>query len=49
MVNLYRRGRIAEKLGRSVQQISSNIIRLQNVGLIKEARKGKEKYYLKMR
>jgi len=40
---------ISKKLGRSIQQISNNIIRLQNAGLTKEVRKGKEKYYIKMR
>ncbi|MFZ3077370.1 MAG: helix-turn-helix domain-containing protein [Candidatus Aenigmatarchaeota archaeon] len=32
---------------RSVQQISNNMVILQNAGLVKEIRKGKEKYYVK--
>jgi DNA-binding transcriptional ArsR family regulator len=40
---------IAEKLNKSIQQISNNITLLQNAGLIKEVRKGKEKRYLKIR
>ncbi len=39
---------IAKQLEKSVQQISNNIAILQNVGLIKEIRKGKEKYYSKV-
>lgn len=42
-------GQIAEILGKSIQQISNNLILLQNAGLIKEVRRGKEKYYAKMR
>lgn len=41
-------GQISNRLGRSIQQISNNIVRLQNAGLIKGIRKGKEKYYLKL-
>lgn len=40
---------IAEKLHKSIQQISNNITLLQNAGLIKEVRKGKEKRYVKTR
>jgi DNA-binding transcriptional ArsR family regulator len=40
---------IAEILGKSVQQVSNNIVLLQNAGLIKEVRKGKEKFYIKSR
>jgi len=42
-------GQIAETLGKSIQQVSNNIILLQNAGLIKEVRRGKEKYYTKSR
>jgi len=42
-------GQIAKILGKSIQQISNNIILLQNAGLIKEDRRGKEKYYTKSR
>jgi len=40
---------IAETLGKSIQQVSNNITLLQNVGLVKEVRKGKEKRYLQTR
>lgn len=40
---------IAKTLGKAIQQVSNNITTLQNVGLVKEARKGKEKRYLKTR
>lgn len=40
-------GQISKELGRSIQQISNNIIQLQNAGLIREVRRGKEKYYFK--
>ena len=40
---------IAEILGKSIQQVSNNMTLLQNVGLVKEVRKGKEKRYLKTR
>lgn len=40
---------IAEILGKSIQQISNNIIILQNAGLLKEDRIGKQKYYIKIR
>jgi DNA-binding transcriptional ArsR family regulator len=38
---------IAKKIGKSIQQVSNNIAILQNAGLIKEVRKGKEKMYAK--
>jgi DNA-binding transcriptional ArsR family regulator len=40
---------IARILGKSVQQVSNNIALLQDVGLIKEVRRGKEKCYAKTR
>lgn len=40
---------IARLTQKSIQQISNNITILQNVGLIKEERRGKEKYYVKTR
>lgn len=40
---------IAKTTGKSLQQISNNIAVLQNVGLIKEVRRGKEKFYVKTR
>ena len=40
---------IAKKLDKSIQQVSNNITLLQNAGLIREVRKGKEKRYLKVR
>ncbi len=40
---------IAKILDKSVQQISNNLTILQNAGLIKEVRKGKEKCYTKFR
>ncbi len=40
---------IAKTLEKSIQQISNNITILQDVGLVKEVRKGKEKRYLKTR
>jgi len=42
-------GQIAKDMGKSIQQISNNIILLQNSGLIKEVRRGKEKRYVKTR
>ena len=41
--------KIASILGKSVQQISNNIVLLQNAGLVKEVRRGKEKFYVKVR
>jgi len=38
---------IAKTTGKSLQQISNNITILQNVGLIREVRRGKEKFYEK--
>ena len=40
---------IARELDKSIQQVSNNITLLQNAGLIREIRKGKEKLYLKVR
>ena len=40
---------IAQILGKTIQQISNNITKLLNAGLIKEVRRGKEKYYVKTR
>lgn len=40
---------IAEMLHKSIQQISNNMVILQNSGLVKEVRQGKEKYYEKLR
>jgi DNA-binding transcriptional ArsR family regulator len=40
-------GDIAKELNKSLPQISNNIAILQKASLIKEIRKGKEKYYLK--
>lgn len=40
---------IAKATGKSLQQISNNIAVLQNVGLIREIREGKKKFYLKTR
>ena len=40
---------IAKTLGKAIQQVSNNITVLQNAGLIKEVRRGKEKYYAKAR
>ena len=40
---------ISKKLNKSVQQISNNLAVLQKAGLIKEARFGKGKYYIKTR
>lgn len=40
---------IANELGKSIQQISNNIVLLQNSGLIKEVRRGKEKLFIKSR
>ena len=42
-------GQIAQVLGKSIQQVSNNIALLQNTGLIKEVRRGKEKRYEKTR
>jgi len=42
-------GQIAQILGKSIQQVSNNITLLQNAGLIKEVRRGKEKCYAKTR
>jgi len=41
-------GRIARMVDRSIQQVSNNITLLQNAGLIREVRIGKEKCYTKM-
>jgi DNA-binding transcriptional ArsR family regulator len=40
---------IARLLEKSIQQVSNNIAVLQNASLIKEVRRGKEKYYTKAR
>lgn len=40
---------ISKELDKSVQQISNNIAILQKAGLIREIRKGKEKYYVRTR
>ena len=40
---------IAKTLGKSIQQVSNNITLLQNAGLVKEVRTGKEKRYLRTR
>jgi DNA-binding MarR family transcriptional regulator len=40
---------IARIMGRTIQQVSQNITLLQNAGLIKEVRRGKEKYFVKTR
>ncbi len=40
---------IAKELNKSIQQVSNNITILQNAGLVREIRKGKEKCYLKVR
>jgi DNA-binding transcriptional ArsR family regulator len=40
---------IARLLDKSIQQVSNNIAVLQNAGLVKEIRRGKEKYYVKTR
>jgi DNA-binding transcriptional ArsR family regulator len=42
-------GQIARTLDKSIQQISNNVILLQEAGLIKEVRVGKEKFYDKTR
>jgi len=42
-------GQIAQDLGKSIQQVSNNITLLQNVGLIREVRRGKEKRYERVR
>jgi DNA-binding transcriptional ArsR family regulator len=42
-------GQIAKDLGKSIQQVSNNIALLQNAGLTKEIRRGKEKRYEKTR
>lgn len=41
-------GRIARMVGRSIQQVSNNITLLQNAGLLREVRMGKEKCYTKV-
>ena len=38
---------IADSMKRSIQQISNNIVVLQNAGLIKEVKQGKKKFYKK--
>jgi len=38
---------ISKLLNKSLQQISNNIAILQKAGLLKEVRRGKQKYYLK--
>jgi len=38
---------ISKELTKSLQQISNNIAILQKAGLVKEVKKGKEKYYLR--
>ncbi|MGB6681526.1 MAG: helix-turn-helix domain-containing protein [Candidatus Bathyarchaeia archaeon] len=40
-------GKIAKTLGKSIQQISNNIVILHNSGLLKEVRKGNSKLYKK--
>jgi predicted transcriptional regulator len=40
---------IARLSGKAIQQVSQNIAVLHNAGLIKEVRRGKEKYYVKTR
>ena len=40
---------ISKQLNKSIQQISNTISILQNARLIKEVRKGREKYYVKTR
>jgi len=40
---------IAKTTGKSLQQTSNIITVLQNVGLVKEVRRGKEKFYVKTR
>jgi Fic family protein len=40
---------IAKTTGKSLQQISNNIAILQNVGLIREVKQGKQKFYEKTR
>ena len=40
---------IAEAVGRTIQQVSNNIAILQSAGLVREIRKGKEKYYVKFK
>jgi len=40
---------IARILAKSIQQVSNNIALLQNAGLIKEVRRGKQKCYAKIR
>lgn len=42
-------GEIAKSLGRTIQQVSNNIAILQSAGLVSEARKGREKFYVKSR
>jgi len=41
--------RIASIVDRSIQQVSNNITLLQNAGLVREVRMGKEKCYTKVR
>lgn len=40
---------IAKTMGKAIQQVSNNITILQNAGLVKEVRRGKEKCYVKTR
>jgi predicted transcriptional regulator len=40
---------IASLVKKSIQQVSKNLTILENAGLIKEERRGKEKYYVKTR
>lgn len=40
---------IASLVSKSIAQVSQNIAILQDAGLIKEERRGKEKYYVKTR
>jgi DNA-binding transcriptional ArsR family regulator len=40
---------IASLVKKSIQQVSNNITILENAGLIREERRGKEKYYFRTR
>lgn len=42
-------GEIAANLSKSIQQVSNNVTILQNAGLIREIRRGREKFYAKTR
>jgi DNA-binding transcriptional ArsR family regulator len=42
-------GQLARIVGKSLQQISNNLTLLENAGLIKVTRRGKEKYYIRTR